>query len=293
MLVPPAVREVDAGLLGPGSTPGSAAGWGRGGLPPSRQWRRSRDRVVSAGPRAAPTDRTAAIRERIAGSRRRAGHRPEDVTVSGPEPRFTFYNYARNTLRGAVPEPPRHRGGGWWNPHRRENEHESGSANPRPEPLHRAPRRRPRNRAGPFGLRTMSENETGRHDPRRRRRGRRRQQVRQGERQNRGDRARRGHRGLRRPQHRAVPRRDLPPTRRRGRRARARDRRHRRVHHLGEPLERRRSGPWIGHRHPPGLRQRGRTCREFQQTVIIGGREEQSYGTACRDGNGDWKIVSS
>lgn len=37
----------------------------------------------------------------------------------------------------------------------------------------------------------------------------------------------------------------------------------------------------------------GRTCREFQQTVIIGGREEQSYGTACRDGNGDWKIVSS
>ena len=37
----------------------------------------------------------------------------------------------------------------------------------------------------------------------------------------------------------------------------------------------------------------GRTCREFQQTVIIGGREEQSYGTACRDGNGDWKIVTS
>ena len=37
----------------------------------------------------------------------------------------------------------------------------------------------------------------------------------------------------------------------------------------------------------------GRTCREFQQTVIIGGREEQSYGTACRDDNGDWQIVSS
>lgn len=37
----------------------------------------------------------------------------------------------------------------------------------------------------------------------------------------------------------------------------------------------------------------GRTCREFQQTVTIGGREEQSYGTACRDENGDWKIVSS
>ena len=37
----------------------------------------------------------------------------------------------------------------------------------------------------------------------------------------------------------------------------------------------------------------GRTCREFQQTVIIGGREEQSYGTACRDGNGDWKLVAT
>ena len=37
----------------------------------------------------------------------------------------------------------------------------------------------------------------------------------------------------------------------------------------------------------------GRTCREFQQTVTIGGRQEQSYGTACRDANGDWKIVSS
>ena len=36
----------------------------------------------------------------------------------------------------------------------------------------------------------------------------------------------------------------------------------------------------------------GRTCREFQQTVTIGGREEQSYGTACRDANGDWKPKS-
>ena len=36
----------------------------------------------------------------------------------------------------------------------------------------------------------------------------------------------------------------------------------------------------------------GRTCREFQQTVTIGGREEQSYGTACRDANGDWKPTS-
>ena len=42
-----------------------------------------------------------------------------------------------------------------------------------------------------------------------------------------------------------------------------------------------------------GADSEGRTCREFQQTVTIGGRQEQSYGTACRDANGDWKIVSS
>ena len=41
-----------------------------------------------------------------------------------------------------------------------------------------------------------------------------------------------------------------------------------------------------------GVDQQGRTCREFQQAVTIGGREAQSYGTACRDGNGDWKLVS-
>ena len=42
-----------------------------------------------------------------------------------------------------------------------------------------------------------------------------------------------------------------------------------------------------------GADREGRTCREFQQTVTIGGRQEQSYGTACRDENGDWKIISS
>ena len=36
----------------------------------------------------------------------------------------------------------------------------------------------------------------------------------------------------------------------------------------------------------------GEVCREFQQTVTIGTREEQSYGTACRDAAGDWRIVS-
>ena len=41
-----------------------------------------------------------------------------------------------------------------------------------------------------------------------------------------------------------------------------------------------------------GVDRQGRTCREFQQTVTIGGRNTRSYGTACRDGNGDWKLVS-
>lgn len=37
----------------------------------------------------------------------------------------------------------------------------------------------------------------------------------------------------------------------------------------------------------------GRYCREFQQTVTIGGKREQAYGTACRQPDGSWKIVSS
>lgn len=35
----------------------------------------------------------------------------------------------------------------------------------------------------------------------------------------------------------------------------------------------------------------GRYCREYQQTVIIGGEEHQAYGTACRQPDGTWKIV--
>jgi surface antigen len=36
----------------------------------------------------------------------------------------------------------------------------------------------------------------------------------------------------------------------------------------------------------------GAYCREFQQTVSIGGREERAYGTACRQPDGSWKVVS-
>jgi hypothetical protein len=35
----------------------------------------------------------------------------------------------------------------------------------------------------------------------------------------------------------------------------------------------------------------GRYCREFQQDVTIGGREEQAYGTACQQPDGSWQVV--
>ena len=35
----------------------------------------------------------------------------------------------------------------------------------------------------------------------------------------------------------------------------------------------------------------GNYCREFQQTVTIGGRPENSFGTACRQPDGSWRIV--
>lgn len=37
----------------------------------------------------------------------------------------------------------------------------------------------------------------------------------------------------------------------------------------------------------------GQYCREFQQTILIGGREESAYGTACRQPDGSWQIVNS
>jgi surface antigen len=36
----------------------------------------------------------------------------------------------------------------------------------------------------------------------------------------------------------------------------------------------------------------GRYCREYQTTVIIGGRTEQAHGTACRQPDGSWQRVS-
>lgn len=34
----------------------------------------------------------------------------------------------------------------------------------------------------------------------------------------------------------------------------------------------------------------GAPCREFTQTVTIGGQTEEAYGTACRQADGSWKI---
>lgn len=35
----------------------------------------------------------------------------------------------------------------------------------------------------------------------------------------------------------------------------------------------------------------GEYCREFQQTVTVGGQSQQAYGTACRQPDGSWRVV--
>ncbi|MBI3454108.1 MAG: glycine zipper 2TM domain-containing protein [Rhodospirillales bacterium] len=35
----------------------------------------------------------------------------------------------------------------------------------------------------------------------------------------------------------------------------------------------------------------GEYCREFQQTVQVGGQTERAYGTACRQPDGSWRVV--
>lgn len=34
----------------------------------------------------------------------------------------------------------------------------------------------------------------------------------------------------------------------------------------------------------------GQYCREYQQTVTVGGQKQQSYGTACRQPDGSWQV---
>lgn len=35
----------------------------------------------------------------------------------------------------------------------------------------------------------------------------------------------------------------------------------------------------------------GRYCREYQQTIVVGGRQETAYGQACQQPDGSWEIV--
>jgi len=44
---------------------------------------------------------------------------------------------------------------------------------------------------------------------------------------------------------------------------------------------------------PSYQNQAGEYCREYQQTVTVGGKTETAYGTACRQPDGTWKIVNS
>jgi surface antigen len=34
----------------------------------------------------------------------------------------------------------------------------------------------------------------------------------------------------------------------------------------------------------------GQTCREFQQTIMVGGQPQQAFGTACRQPDGSWRL---
>ena len=40
-----------------------------------------------------------------------------------------------------------------------------------------------------------------------------------------------------------------------------------------------------------GYDQGGAYCREFQQTIVVGGQQKQGYGRACQQPDGSWKIV--
>ena len=41
-----------------------------------------------------------------------------------------------------------------------------------------------------------------------------------------------------------------------------------------------------------GTAANGNYCREYQQTIYVGGQQETAYGTACEQPDGSWKIVS-
>jgi surface antigen len=36
----------------------------------------------------------------------------------------------------------------------------------------------------------------------------------------------------------------------------------------------------------------GSQCREYQTTIVVGGKKEEAYGTACRQPDGTWKFIN-
>ena len=81
---------------------------------------------------------------------------------------------------------------------------------------------------------------------------------------------------------------------------RDREEAHRAAYHA---LENSRSGDAIAWKNPDSghygsvtptrtyQRNSGEYCREYQQSITVGGQVHQGYGTACRQPDGTWKIV--
>ncbi len=40
-----------------------------------------------------------------------------------------------------------------------------------------------------------------------------------------------------------------------------------------------------------GYTDSGRYCREYQQTITVGGKQQEGYGTACQQPDGSWEVV--
>jgi len=36
----------------------------------------------------------------------------------------------------------------------------------------------------------------------------------------------------------------------------------------------------------------GQNCREYQTTILVDGRKERAYGTACRQPDGSWRVMN-
>lgn len=36
----------------------------------------------------------------------------------------------------------------------------------------------------------------------------------------------------------------------------------------------------------------GQYCREFSQTIVVGGQKQDAFGTACRQSDGSWQVVN-